>query len=107
MCNKYINVCTLGDFNLPVLQKCLTEHHTFSAVINTIENTLLSHSLSQIVDFPSRGSNYLDLVFCNQHVVHDDVMCLPHFSTSDHCSIAFNIIASQFSSVSANQPHYS
>ena len=65
LCNEYLNVCILGDFNFPIIQKCVTEYSSSPAAIIIIEDTLLHNFLSQFVGFSSRGNNYLDFIFCN------------------------------------------
>lgn len=60
-------MCLLDDFNLHELALYL--HESMPVPPSLIEDALCSHSLDQIAYHPSRGNNYLHLVFCSKSVV--------------------------------------
>ena len=66
-----------------VLHDCLKSLCNIPVVIISLVNALSTHAQEQIVKEPSRAGNYL--IFCPSFLLHDDVMCLQPFSTSNHC----------------------
>ena len=55
------------------------------------KNFLLASNLLCLSDFPTRGANSLDSILSNDLDLIENVVSLPNFSTSDHCSIGFEI----------------
>ncbi len=95
ICEKYCNVCILGDFNFPLFVPCLNGNNPFPASLISLYNTITNYSLNQLVAFPTRGENILDLIFCSPFLIHSGVQMLPSFSTSDHCCLSMNIFVDQ------------
>ena len=66
----------IGDFNLPDFNWDLFDYpdsHLYTAAADFVT----VHGLSQLVDFPTRGSNILDLVLCYDVLCCDDFELLP------------------------------
>ena len=80
----------VGDFNYD-----FTRSHNVSnnlACFATLfKNFMLASNLFCLSDFPTRGANFLDSVLTSDLDLIDNVIPLPNFSTSDHCSIGFAI----------------
>lgn len=87
--NDFLLIC--GDFNYPKLfLPCITapfinksinyNARLFLDVIRTLQ-------LKQIVNFPTRKANILDLIFLNTTFTNYSIMNCPNISDSDHCSI--------------------
>ncbi|GMS82775.1 hypothetical protein PENTCL1PPCAC_27522, partial [Pristionchus entomophagus] len=74
----------LGDFNLP--------HVDWLTLCSPSQNVLLDfvsdYRFTQCVHFPTRLTNYLDLVFCNSNIIHNVSSAPP---LSDHLSITFEL----------------
>ena len=51
---------------------------------------LLYNGLHQIIEFPTRGDNVLDLVFVNDPLLISDANVYPPISTTDHNSVILN-----------------
>jgi hypothetical protein len=89
-----------GDFNFPAVKwdnnlNILTNTNTASGIFLDF---FYNNALTQLVTQPtrvgstSRNGSILDLVFCNDtNFVHNVNVTAP-FSTSDHCSVEFDII---------------
>lgn len=73
-----------GDFNLPQysqVKKCNS-----SSILSNFAN---GQNLTQIVDFPTRGQNILDLIFVSNNFPKINVNQLPPLGKSDHhCIVA-------------------
>ena len=88
-CEKVI---VMGDFNFPELSwgenDFVSESHPFVECLN-------NNFLTQLVDEPSRGKNYLDLVISSDENMVDSLSVGEPFETSDHQLIRFNLICSK------------
>ena len=107
----------IGDFNFP----SVTEWGNFdSNLIYSIESEKKSsvllnqlsceHQLIQIVDQPTRINNMLDLVFCNDVTLVDNVVISVNSKLSDHNSVIFDLchknLEDQYSDeTTAKKPH--
>jgi len=79
-----------GDFNLPDIQwdKHLTTcAHNTKAVNESYMNMFEDISLSQLVEFPTRGSNILDLFFSNRPTLVNRIEPMP--GVSDHDTMVY------------------
>ena len=87
--SKYLVL--MGDFNYSGLNwlsdSTVDRSHPF---VECLDNNYLS----QLVDKPSRGSNYLDLVIASDTSTIEDLALSEPFDTSDHQMITFYIIGS-------------
>ena len=79
----------LGDFNLPMVD-WRTCSYTSVPSCNMLCDYLLYNGLHQIIEFPTRGDNVLDLVFVNDPLLISDANVYPPISTSDHNSVILN-----------------
>ncbi|GMS91388.1 hypothetical protein PENTCL1PPCAC_13563, partial [Pristionchus entomophagus] len=74
----------LGDFNLP--------HINWLTLSSPSQNDLLDfvsdNHFSQYVNFPTRLTNFLDLIFCNSSIIHNVTSAPP---LSDHLSVTFDL----------------
>ena len=52
-------------------------------------SVIASASLKQIVDFPTRGNNLLDLLFINKRITSYKVYNMPNVADSDHSGLLF------------------
>ena len=86
--SKY-RVVVMGDFNLPELDwgnlDNLDLHDPFV-------DCLLNNFLLQLVDEPTRGNNYLDLVLSSEENMVQNLSVGEQFETSDHQVIRFDLV---------------
>jgi Endonuclease-reverse transcriptase len=84
-----VRLCILGDLNLPQFNwdLCVCPQ---TSLYTAAADFVCNHGLTQLVDFPTRGNNILDVVLCSDVLCCDDVECLPPIGTSDHCVVKFN-----------------
>ena len=79
----------LGDLNLANLKwdnkTCLDKSHPF---VECLDNNFIS----QCVDKPSRGDNFLDLILCSDETLIKNLSVDEPFETSDHQIIRFEIV---------------
>ena len=75
-------VIICGDFNYRDLK---------SSASKNLQELCKSQNFSQLVTFPTRGSNILDLVLTNSPEIVTSLTSEPSFSSSDHNSLSFNV----------------
>ena len=80
------DLITIGDFNLPLLMSA--DPDAISVSYDAIFSEL---GLCQKNLLPTRGSNVLDLLMSSDDMLVTNVRVSEPFSTSDHCSIKFNL----------------
>ena len=113
--NEYVSTCCnniiVGDFNLPrinwnVLFCPMDYVHT------KIFEYIISRGFVQLVDFSTRDTNLLDLIFTDNDNLVVEIQERPPIGYSDHCAIEFTMAAAQsrssteLPSRSASVPHY-
>ena len=78
----------MGDFNLPVQKwgEPINSHTGHDLYANLQES-----ALTQLVHFPTRGNNILDLVLTTNDDLVDNLTVDDEFSNSDHRAITFNL----------------
>jgi len=85
-------VVIMGDFNYPELSwrenDTVTDSHPFVECLN-------NNFFTQLVDEPSSGKNYLDLVICSDENMIESINVAEPFETSDHQLIRFKLISSR------------
>jgi len=59
---------------------------------DTFLNFVVTNSLNQLVDIPTRGKNILDIVLTNEPLIISTVRVENPFSNSDHCQVMFDIL---------------
>ena len=82
-------VCCFGDFNLPDIdwENGSVISHRYPLDINELAlNMSTECGFSQLVNFPTRGSNILDLFFTSHPSFVEQ--CIPLTEISDHCAIS-------------------
>jgi len=86
------SVVLLGDFNLPHIN-----WDTLVAPQDNVHDAFVNfcvyNGLYQFVGEPTRGDNCVDIVLSNDQHIISSLAVVDHFSTSDHCSIEFSVIA--------------
>jgi hypothetical protein len=86
------NVIIVGDFNFAELKwdvvDNLPDGHPFITCLQ-------DNFLEQLVDEPTRGANFLDLILCSDINLVKNVMVGKPFVTSDHQSIRFNLLVTK------------
>ena len=88
------SIIFMGDFNFPDIKWCpsdLLPIQCSSGCSSVFIDFLSRHALLQYVLDPTRLSNILDLVFCNDAFAIIDLNVVPPFSNSDHNGITFNL----------------
>jgi len=81
-------VCCCGDFNLPDINsegKSVTLHRYVLEINELALNMSTECGFSQMVHFPTQGSNTLDLFFTSHPSLVQQ--CVPLPEISDHCTI--------------------
>lgn len=88
----YKHLVLMGDFNYSELSwhsdNTIDRSHPF---VECLDNNFLS----QLVDKPTRGNNFLDLIISSDANTIEDISIEEPFETSDHQTITFSILASQ------------
>lgn len=84
-------ICVVGDFNLPYVNWS-TLGYPSSLTYDAILPSIFQSGLIQLVDFPTRGANMLDLFFTNSCLNIAALYCGPALGTSDHKSICFELV---------------
>lgn len=99
VCDVDSSVVLVGDFNMPSIDWCNLQFVADSAHCSTLFATFVKqYCFEQFVlqathlQPESRSSSLLDLVLCNDPFIISDVSVCAPFSTSDHCTVIFNIV---------------
>lgn len=99
---KYVHLI-VGDFNLPHINwEALTGPD--DDVNNTTLNFFRDNGYSQLVNFPTRGSNLLDLVLTDVDMLVSYVVSHPPIGFSDHAALEFTVTVSPISNCDVEQP---
>jgi len=80
-----------GDFNIPSIDWSITSRPSLPKPIEFLK-LCSEFGLTQVVNSPTRGDNYLDLVLINDPVIISSIVVGPPVSTSDHNSICISIV---------------
>ena len=100
ICKLISNICDsinptiiVGDFNLPLFNWNDNSFHNYPSCYSLFYNTLVKNSLVQLIKFPTRSMNVLDLLLTNSPLILSDINECPEFETgtciSDHISFSF------------------
>ncbi|KAK6019291.1 hypothetical protein OSTOST_15079, partial [Ostertagia ostertagi] len=82
----------VGDFNLADVDwNSVNCSAGCCAVTKEFVDMFYSHNFVQYVKSPTRGSSYLDLIFCNDVALIGEVEVLPPIGSSDHASAEFTL----------------
>ena len=83
------NCVIMGDFNFAELKwdrvETISERHQFIKCIN-------DNFFHQLVEKPTRGENFLDLVMCNDETLVEDIEVGEQFGSSDHQVVRFKLV---------------
>jgi len=89
--DTFLPICAVGDLNLPIMNWSANTcprhdiHELFLAFFNV-------NCLSQLVDFPTRRENILDVILFNESsLVRKIIPEAPPLGESDHISVACSI----------------
>jgi Endonuclease-reverse transcriptase len=91
ICSRFVQLCIVGDFNLPHFTNELSSGNWVTTKNNKLGNVITQYGLKQLVHIPTRFDNVLDLLFCSKHTMCSDVSITNPFSSSDHSSLLFKI----------------
>ena len=95
-------IVVMGDFNFAELNWSKLENvdmaHPFVECIN-------NNFLYQLVEEPTRGKNYLDLILSSEEGMIQNVAVQEPFETSDHQIIRFELLSQQVDNKKA-RPNY-
>ena len=79
----------LGDFNYPDIDWGL--QHASDDISKKFLDCVHDNFLEQMVHFPTRGGNYLDLVLTNRNSIISNMHSLARLGSSDHESVSFDL----------------
>ncbi len=86
------SIIIAGDFNLPFIDWSVPQPLKNEIITVKFVNFILENSLEQLVNFPTRGSNTLDLVLCRYVSIANDICTVPPIVSSDHEYIHFSMV---------------
>jgi hypothetical protein len=81
----------LGDFNAPEINWNLHSNNNISEKSRLFLDFTLNNGLTQLVTFPTRQNNTLDLILTDRVDNLSNIQAQPPFGNSDHESICFQI----------------
>ncbi|KAK6040118.1 endonuclease/exonuclease/phosphatase family protein, partial [Cooperia oncophora] len=87
-------ILILGDFNFPLIDwpNMVQRANTSMPGSSSFLKFVSSYSLKQMVKEPTHGLNILDILLVSEPTIIRNLKVLPPFSTSDHCSVSFEIV---------------
>lgn len=91
ICEVAWPVTIVGDFNLPNVD-WKSYAWPNNPVYDAFMNCVTESALQQLVSFPTRGNNFLDLVFATSTINVPYVECDEYFVNSDHVSLNFALL---------------
>ena len=89
--NQHCNFFLCGDFKFPSVNWKIPRALGNNGNKNKFVECIINNGLTQIVDFPTRKDNILDLIFCNDANYISRAYCVEPFVLSDHENIFFTI----------------
>jgi endonuclease/exonuclease/phosphatase family metal-dependent hydrolase len=89
--NKFDQIIVCGDFNLPNIDWTTGVATNNNTIYQHFTKTVKDHYLWQLVDFPTRGENTLDLILTNIPNKIQNVTGFDDVLTTDHKLISFEI----------------
>ncbi|KAK6026021.1 hypothetical protein OSTOST_08062, partial [Ostertagia ostertagi] len=92
---KDLPCIVIGDFNIPDIDWAAWNTQDNNAVYHDVLSDILYfHGYQQYVKDPTRGENFLDLVFANSTELLRNVKVIAPIGDSDHSCISFDILGS-------------
>ena len=89
--NQHCNFFLCGDFNFPSVNWKIPCALGNNCNENKFVECIINNRLTQIVDFPTREDNILDLIFCNDVNYISRAYCVEPFVLSDRENIFVTI----------------
>ena len=89
--NPHLSVCIIGDFNLPSMDwsnNFTPNNDAYTEFLGYVNN----NSLIQLVDFPTRGNNMLDVILTDDPQQISNIQSLPPIGNSDHLTIGCDLV---------------
>lgn len=97
LCEVDMSIVIIGDLNFPTINwsklNFLVDNDRCSTLFSMfVKQFCFEQYVSEMTrDLPSCRSSLLDIVLCNDSFIVNDVTVNTPFSTSDHCSVDFNL----------------
>src|SRR5688572_929147 len=88
--NTNLPVCITGDFNLPLMDwvnNCSPNQNVYIELLSYFKN----NSLEQLVDFPTRENNVLDIILSDNPTQIRNIASTAPIGSSDHLTILFDL----------------
>ena len=82
----------VGDFNCPKINWEISTTNINDYVHCTFLNWVVNNGFMQFVTFPTRGTNTLDLVLCDDEHLISNITYSPPIGHSDHCVVDFSFV---------------
>ena len=83
------NLVVLGDFNFPEIKWNKVEYTTD---VHPFIECIQDNFLEQMVNKPTRGENFLDLILCSDSSFVHNIYVGEPFETSDHQTVKFDLV---------------
>jgi len=87
----YLPLVLLGDFNLPEIKWPVPNNRDLTPTGRDFINLCQTSQFTQIVNEPTRGDAFLDLIAVRDDCLVGDVTVVPPVGTSDHSAIEFSM----------------
>ena len=95
LCDTISPTIIVGDFNLPLYNWNDNTFPNYPSTYCEFENSLCQNSLIQLITFPTRNNNLLDLLLTNNPMIISKINECPPFGfgkyISDHISFSFSL----------------
>ena len=95
LCESINSTIIVGDFNLSLFNWITISYPNYPSCYLKFYNTLIKNSLSQLITFPTRSNNLLDLLLTNSPMLISNINVFPEFGNgkySDHISFSFSLL---------------
>src|SRR5437870_2208406 len=88
--NSNLSICIVGDFNLPLMDwdnNLSPNHDVYTEFLSYFTN----NSLLQLVKFPTRENNLLDIILSDHSQQISNISSFAPIGTSDHLTLLFDL----------------
>ena len=89
--NTNMSICVAGDLNLPRMD-WVNNRSPNNDIYIEFSSYFKNNSLVQLVDFPTRGDNMLNVILTDNAQQIVNIHPLPPIGNSDHLTISWNLI---------------
>jgi hypothetical protein len=89
--NTSLTFCIVGDFNLPLMDwvnNSSPNHKVYIELLSYFQ----SNSLEQLVSFPTRDNNLLDIILSDNPSQFRNIAPMAPIGSSDHVTILFDLV---------------